>query len=75
MTITIEIPDEHLSHTSGEDLKRMLVLEMDRILVRERFGEDLADAGVTMAEILENKKRAWDEVGHKYIKDLINPKN
>ncbi len=65
MTIAVEIPDEHLSFTSAEELKKHFAVEMDRILVRLRFGDDLADAGVTMAEILEGKKRAFQEVKNK----------
>ena len=73
MIITVEIPDEHLSYTSAEELEKLMAVELDRILVRQRFGDDLADSGVTMAEIRKAKKAAWEQFGKEYVKDLVIP--
>lgn len=74
MQITVEVP-EHLQTLATVEQIQQLVedfaqTELEKELVRQRFGEDIAEAGLSLAYMRTVKQQAWDKIEESFMQKV-----
>jgi hypothetical protein len=74
MQITVEIPEHLQTLATVEQIQQMVEsfaqTELEKELVRQRFGEDVAELGLSFAYMRAVKQQAWNKIEESFMQKV-----